>query len=139
MAKHTIGHAVMATEERYVLLRLTETLQLEMSRVYQVSGSPTQARDMAALVLFYAYAAMGAGTRYVGWAPLNARWMARARALVRMIGFREQLDTGLKLQILPFPCIEHHHFEFKAPKPSTFFPHSCPCSHPTQVSCELHE
>jgi hypothetical protein len=104
-----------------------------MSRVYQVSGSPTQVRDMAALVLFYGHAAVGAGTRYVGWAPLNARWMARAKALVRMISFREQLDTGPKFQTLPFPCIEHHHFEFKAHKPSTFFPHSCPCSHPTQV------
>ncbi|KAJ7777787.1 hypothetical protein B0H14DRAFT_3894254 [Mycena olivaceomarginata] len=66
MAKHKIGHAVMATEERYVLLRLTESLQLEMSRVYQVSGSPTQARDIAALVLFYGHAAVG-GRNEIRW------------------------------------------------------------------------
>ncbi|KAJ7816092.1 hypothetical protein B0H14DRAFT_3148738 [Mycena olivaceomarginata] len=101
MAKHTIGHAVMATEERYVLLRLTETLQLEMSRVYQVSGSPTQARDIAALVLFYGHAAVGAGTRYVGWAPLNARWMARARASLRRCRLRLTLRPFLHPFILP--------------------------------------
>jgi hypothetical protein len=36
-----------------------------MSRVYKVRGLPTQAADMAALVLFYSPAAAGAGTRYV--------------------------------------------------------------------------
>ncbi|KAJ7805386.1 hypothetical protein B0H14DRAFT_3882935 [Mycena olivaceomarginata] len=91
MAKHTIGHAVMATEERYVLLRLTETPaardepRVPGQRLADAGAGHGRARSV--LRLRRRYAAVGAGTRYVGWAPPNARSMARARALVRMISF----------------------------------------------------
>jgi hypothetical protein len=58
------GHAVICTQEQYAMLRLTDTLQLEISPVYATRGSPTQATDAAILVLFYAHAALGAGKRY---------------------------------------------------------------------------
>ncbi|KAJ7923508.1 hypothetical protein B0H13DRAFT_2267044 [Mycena leptocephala] len=58
------GHAVICTQEQYAMLRLTDTLQLEISPVYATRGSPTQATDAAMLVLFYAHAALGAGKRY---------------------------------------------------------------------------
>ncbi|KAJ7189300.1 hypothetical protein GGX14DRAFT_485270 [Mycena pura] len=64
------GHAVMATQDEYVLVRLTQTLQLEVSPVYQVRGSLTltQAADMTALSLFYTFAAIRKGYVYP---PLN--------------------------------------------------------------------
>src|ERR1700761_2260375 len=60
------GHAVIATQDEYVLLRLTETYQLEISPVYQVRGSEglTQAADMTVLSLFYTFAAIRRGFVY---------------------------------------------------------------------------
>ncbi|KAJ7799801.1 hypothetical protein B0H14DRAFT_2902129, partial [Mycena olivaceomarginata] len=54
-----------ATQEQYALLQPARDLQLEMSRVYKIRGSPMQAADKAALVVFYSHAAIGAGTSYV--------------------------------------------------------------------------
>ncbi|KAJ7868823.1 hypothetical protein B0H14DRAFT_2729040, partial [Mycena olivaceomarginata] len=54
-----------ATQEQYALLQPARDLQLEMSRVYKIRGSPMQAADMAALVVFYSHAVMSTGTSYV--------------------------------------------------------------------------
>ncbi|KAJ7121860.1 hypothetical protein C8R43DRAFT_1112120 [Mycena crocata] len=59
------GHAIICTQEQYVMLRLTPAFELEISRVYQIRNSSTQAMDMAELVLFYTHSALRLGTRYI--------------------------------------------------------------------------
>jgi hypothetical protein len=63
IATHT-GHAIVGTQERYIMLCVTDSLQLEISPVYAIRGSATQVEDMALLVLFYTHAALGAGKTY---------------------------------------------------------------------------
>ncbi|KAK7013592.1 hypothetical protein R3P38DRAFT_3207003 [Favolaschia claudopus] len=58
------GHAIICTQVQYVMILLTDLLQLQISPVYAIRGSNTQAADAALLVLFYAHAALGAGTKY---------------------------------------------------------------------------
>ncbi|KAJ7090924.1 hypothetical protein B0H15DRAFT_948674 [Mycena belliarum] len=57
-ASHT-GHVVVATQTKYVLIRLSDTLHLETSEIFDVRGSPTQLDDMVTLVLFCTLAALG--------------------------------------------------------------------------------
>ncbi|KAJ6608171.1 hypothetical protein B0H10DRAFT_2068840 [Mycena sp. CBHHK59/15] len=64
MVSTETGHAIICTQHKYVMLRLTPALQLEISPVYATRESPNQASDMANVVLFYTLAALGAGTRY---------------------------------------------------------------------------
>ncbi|KAJ7731837.1 hypothetical protein DFH07DRAFT_781159 [Mycena maculata] len=64
MVAYDTGHAIMCTQDEYVMLRLTTDFQLEISRVYKTHTSATQASDMAELVLFYTHAALRAGTRF---------------------------------------------------------------------------
>ncbi|KAJ7220206.1 hypothetical protein GGX14DRAFT_695242 [Mycena pura] len=54
-----IGHATICFQQHYVMIRLTEDFQLQISRVYQTYESATQAKDMAELVLFYTHSALG--------------------------------------------------------------------------------
>ncbi|KAJ7852929.1 hypothetical protein B0H14DRAFT_2759224 [Mycena olivaceomarginata] len=63
------GHAIICTEELYAMLRLKDTLQLEISPVYAVRGSSTQGMDAAMLVLFYTHAALRAGKTYADAFP----------------------------------------------------------------------
>ncbi|KAF7334848.1 Cysteine protease [Mycena sanguinolenta] len=56
------GHSIICTQ--HVMIRLMEGFQLQISRVYQIRNSTTQARDMAELVLFYTHSALGLGTKY---------------------------------------------------------------------------
>ncbi|KAF7292958.1 Kinase-like protein [Mycena indigotica] len=58
------GHGIICTQEQYAMIRVTDSLQLEISPVYALRDSPTQADDMALLVLFYAHAALRAGKTY---------------------------------------------------------------------------
>lgn len=58
------GHAIICTQEQYVMLRVTDSLQLEISPVYVVRESVTQAMDMTLLVLFYTHAALRVGMTY---------------------------------------------------------------------------
>ncbi|KAJ7759728.1 hypothetical protein DFH07DRAFT_940064 [Mycena maculata] len=58
------GHSIICTQQQYVMIRLTDGFQLQISRVYQTRNSTTQSRDMAELVLFYAHSALGLGTKY---------------------------------------------------------------------------
>ncbi|KAJ7090920.1 hypothetical protein B0H15DRAFT_249338 [Mycena belliarum] len=60
---HT-GHVVVATQTKYVLIRLSDTLQLETSEIFDVRGSPTQLDDMVTLVLFCTLAALGQVNTY---------------------------------------------------------------------------
>lgn len=53
---HEVRHIVLTTETHYALVYLGDDCQLYMSSVYQIRQSPTQADDMARLVLFYAHA-----------------------------------------------------------------------------------
>ncbi|KAJ7816603.1 hypothetical protein B0H14DRAFT_1395097 [Mycena olivaceomarginata] len=64
MISTNTGHAVICTQEQYAMVRVTDTLQLELSPVYAVRDSATQARDVALLVLFYTHAALRAGQTY---------------------------------------------------------------------------
>ncbi|KAF8215467.1 hypothetical protein K438DRAFT_1955439 [Mycena galopus ATCC 62051] len=64
MIAYDTGHAIMCTQDQYVLLRLTPDYQLEISRVYQTRHSTRQASDMAELVLFYTHSALSAGTKF---------------------------------------------------------------------------
>lgn len=63
VAAHT-GHVVISTQTEYVLVRLTGSLQLEMSKVYQIHNSPTQLDDAVMLVLFSTLAAVNKMTIY---------------------------------------------------------------------------
>jgi hypothetical protein len=56
LAIHEVRHIVLTTETHYALVYLGDDCQLYMSSVYQIRQSPTQAADMARLVLFYAHA-----------------------------------------------------------------------------------
>ncbi|KAJ6468729.1 hypothetical protein C8R45DRAFT_937932 [Mycena sanguinolenta] len=64
MLTYDVGHAVIGTQEHYVLVCLTASHQLEVSPVYRIRGSTTQADDMTELVLFYSHAAICTGARY---------------------------------------------------------------------------
>ncbi|KAJ7867646.1 hypothetical protein B0H13DRAFT_2281170 [Mycena leptocephala] len=56
LAIHEVKHIVLTTEAHYALVYLGDDYQLHMSQVYNIRESPTQAEDMARLVLFYAHA-----------------------------------------------------------------------------------
>ncbi|KAJ7215254.1 hypothetical protein C8J57DRAFT_1538243 [Mycena rebaudengoi] len=58
------GHGIICAQEQYVMVRLTDTLQLEISPVYSIRESTAQVRDAEILVLFYTHAALGVGKRY---------------------------------------------------------------------------
>ncbi|KAF8189254.1 hypothetical protein K438DRAFT_958726 [Mycena galopus ATCC 62051] len=58
------GHAIVCTQAQYVMLRVTDSLQLEISPVYAVRDSTTQVDDATPLVLFYTHAALRAGHTY---------------------------------------------------------------------------
>ncbi|KAJ7474562.1 hypothetical protein B0H11DRAFT_1330913 [Mycena galericulata] len=64
MVAYDTGHAIMCTQDEYVMLRLTTDFQLEISPVYKTHNSATQASDMAELVLFYTHSALSAGTKF---------------------------------------------------------------------------
>jgi hypothetical protein len=56
LAIHEVRHIVLTTETHYALVCLGDDYQLHMSQVHNIRESPTQAEDMARLVLFYAHA-----------------------------------------------------------------------------------
>ncbi|KAJ7928182.1 hypothetical protein B0H13DRAFT_2653108 [Mycena leptocephala] len=58
------GRAIICTQEQYVMLRVTNSLQLEISPVYAVRDSVSQAMDTTLLVLFYTHATLRAGKTY---------------------------------------------------------------------------
>jgi hypothetical protein len=66
------GHAIICTQEQYVMLRVTDSLQLEISPVYAVRESATQAMDTTLLVLFYTHATLRAGKTYALATGINA-------------------------------------------------------------------
>ncbi|KAK6964710.1 kinase-like protein, partial [Favolaschia claudopus] len=47
-------HALISSQERYALFRVTDSLQLAMSPVYNIRGSETQVRDLTELTLVIA-------------------------------------------------------------------------------------
>ncbi|KAJ7241092.1 hypothetical protein C8J57DRAFT_1527134 [Mycena rebaudengoi] len=52
LAIHEVKHIVLTTETHYALVYLGDDYQLHMSQVHNIRESPTQAEDMARLVLF---------------------------------------------------------------------------------------
>lgn len=52
------GHVVVTTQTQYVLVRLSTSLQLEISDIYRIRDSPTQLDDMVILVLFCTLSAL---------------------------------------------------------------------------------
>ncbi|KAK6968911.1 Proteophosphoglycan ppg4 [Favolaschia claudopus] len=57
-------HIVLSTQHHYVLLQLSGTCQLRVSRLYQINDSQSQLEDITELVLFYAHAIVNPGTPY---------------------------------------------------------------------------
>ncbi|KAJ6459533.1 hypothetical protein C8R45DRAFT_1109404 [Mycena sanguinolenta] len=78
MISTNTGHAIACSQEQYVMIRVTDKLQLDVSPVYAIRGSATQARDMALLVLFYTHAALRAGRTF----PDHATGISALRVIV---------------------------------------------------------
>ncbi|KAJ6454724.1 hypothetical protein C8R47DRAFT_221876 [Mycena vitilis] len=58
------GHVVVTPQTQYVLVRLSASLQLEISDIYRIRDSPTQLDDMVILVLFCTLSALSQETSY---------------------------------------------------------------------------
>ncbi|KAJ7788974.1 hypothetical protein B0H14DRAFT_2946308 [Mycena olivaceomarginata] len=74
-----VTHVILATPENYVLLFLDHLYRFQISRVYTIIGSATQAADMTELVLFYMHSLL---TRRVPYPRPSSTSLVSRRVIV---------------------------------------------------------